>query len=348
MNTKPPTHPNRLPGERLQPSSWIPFALLHLVPLAAIATGIGWADWQLLLWTYWLRIFFITAGYHRYFAHRTYKTSRVFQFILAFGGGTAAQKGALWWAGHHRLHHRYTDTVQDAHSPIKGVFFSHVGWIVSERSKPTPDSIADFQKYPELRFLNKHDWIAPWSLGIFCFWYGGASGLVTGFFLSTIMCWHSTFLVNSLAHLWGTRRFATPDSSRNNALVAFLTMGEGWHNNHHHIQSSCRQGFRWYEFDMSFYVLNVLSWLRVVKDIKAPNAKALQTARIADGAYDVGMFNFYWDKATTRVASATQRDDLVDLRTELTVQLDATSRAAAALAEASRRPATLRELDDAR
>lgn len=334
-----PRHPNRLPAERLSPVTSVPFVLVHLVPVLTIFTGIGWADWKLLLITFWTRMFFITGGYHRYFAHRTYKTSRAFQLLLAFGGTTAVQQGPLWWAGHHRLHHRYTDTVQDVHSPIKGVFYSHVGWIMASQADETPlDAIADFAKYPELRFLNRNNWIGPWALALLCLWVGGWSGLLVGFFLSTVMLWHTTFLVNSAAHLWGTRRYATADSSRNNLLIALLTMGEGWHNNHHHIQSSCRQGFRWWEIDVTYYVLKVLSWLRIVRDIKAPNPTAMRTAVLADGAYDIGMFRFHWDKATTRVASATEREDLADARVELSRLADATLVAAEELGRRSRRP----------
>jgi len=333
-------HPNRLPDEKINPIASIPFIVVHFIPLLTIFTGIGWHDWQILLVTYWVRMFFITGGYHRYFAHRAYKTSRVFQFLLALGGSTAVQKGVLWWAGHHRLHHRFTDTVQDAHSPIKGVVFSHVGWIVSPQNDFTPtDAISDFNKYPELRFLNSHDFIGPWALAIGCYLWGGWSGLLVGFFLSTVMLWHTTFLVNSMSHLVGTRRFATDDSSRNNVFVALLTMGEGWHNNHHHIQSSARQGFKWWEIDVTYYILKLLSVFHIVWDLKKPNEKALATARIKDGAYDIGMFQFHWDKATTRVAAATQRTDLEDARVAFSRKADEALVAAQELGRQSRRPA---------
>jgi stearoyl-CoA desaturase (delta-9 desaturase) len=331
-------HPNRLPGERVDLKASAPFVIFHFIPLLAIFTGIGWFDWQILLVTYWVRMFFITAGYHRYFAHRSYKTSRAFQFILAIGGTTAAQKGPLWWAGHHRNHHRFSDTVQDIHSPIKGVLFSHIGWVVCPATDAVPDTIADFEKYPELRFLSRFDWIGPWALGIACYLVGGWSGLLVGFFLSTIILWHCTFLVNSMAHLWGTRRYATADSSRNNPLIAFLCMGEGWHNNHHHLQSSARQGFKWWEFDMSFYVLKFLSLFHIVWDIKKPNEKVKKTALISEGAYDIGMFRFHWDKATTRVGSAVARPDLEDIRAKFAGLADETLQAAEELGVATRKP----------
>lgn len=317
------THPNRLSDEHVKVIPSAAFLLVHLLPLLAILTGVGFADWMLLLVTYWLRIFFITAGYHRYFAHRAFSTNRVFQFILALGGATAVQKGPLWWAANHRLHHRHTDTVRDSHSPIKGIFYSHMGWIMAPHADETRlDAIADFAKYPELRFLNRQDWIAPWALAMTCLWVGGWSGLLWGFFLSTVLVWHSTFMVNSVAHLWGTRRFATDDTSRNNFLVAFLTMGEGWHNNHHHIASSVKQGIRWWEIDATYYVLRMLSWLHIVTDLRLPHEAQLNSARIKDGAWDVGMFKWYWDKASTRAAMATANPESDDLRLELVTTTD--------------------------
>lgn len=260
-----------LPAGRINPRSSIPFFLVHLVPLLAIFTGVSTTAWVLLAVTFWGRMFFITAGYHRYFAHRTFRTGRVFQFILAVGGNTAVQKGPLWWAGHHRIHHRYTDTEADPHTPRKGFWWSHAGWILSDDTSPVPEgTMKDFEKYPELRFLTRHDWIAPWSLALVCFLIGGWSGLLIGFFLSTVLLWHATFLINSLAHVYGSRRFVTEDTSRNNPLLAVLTMGEGWHNNHHKAPYVARQGLRWWEIDVTWYVLVVLEKLRVVHDVKRP------------------------------------------------------------------------------
>ena len=219
--------------ERVNWPRSIPFFLVHLLPFLAFFTGVTAKAWILCGVLYFGRMFFITAGYHRYFSHRSYKTSRVFQFILAFGGASASQKGALWWASHHRLHHRFSDTELDIHSPQKGFWWSHVGWILANKYKATDyDSIKDFSKYPELVWLNKHDGVAPWTLGIVSFLIAGWSGLLIGFFLSTVLLWHGTFTVNSLNHVFGKRRYATTDTSRNSAILAFMTMGEGWHNNH--------------------------------------------------------------------------------------------------------------------
>ena len=265
------------------PISWrssIPFMALHFVPLLAIWTGISSTAVILFVVTYFVRMFCITAGYHRYFAHRAFKTSRAFQFLLALGGVMATQKGPLWWAAHHRRHHRSSDTDDDVHSPKHGVFWSHVGWVISTEFGPTDvDSIKDFAKYPELRWLNKNDWVGPWSLGLACFLVGGWSGLVVGFFTSTVVLWHCTFMVNSVAHLVGRRRYPTSDTSRNNWFVAVLTGGEGWHNNHHYYQASARQGFRWWQIDTTFYVLKALSWVGVVWDVKTVPERVLRAPR---------------------------------------------------------------------
>lgn len=265
----------RTPEEKINKLSSIPFALLHLLPFLALYTGVSWRAVVLGVALYWSRVFFITAGYHRYFAHRTYRLNRFWQFVMAFGGTTAAQKGPLWWAAHHRDHHRYSDTELDIHSPRKGFWWSHVGWILCNRYKATKtDRIQDFAKYPELRFLDDYNWIGPWMVGIACFVIAGLPGLLIGFFGSTVALWHSTFMVNSLAHVWGGRRFDTSDTSRNNLFIAIATMGEGWHNNHHHFPKTAQQGFYWWEWDPSFYALVVGEKLGIVKGLRrVPKAK---------------------------------------------------------------------------
>ena len=276
----------------------IPFIAVHLAPLAAFFVTVTWQDWVLCGVLYVVRMFFITAGYHRYLSHRSYRMNRVAQFIMAFGGTTAVQKGPLWWAGHHRLHHRQTDLDDDVHSPRDGLWWSHVGWILSTRYKSTdPSTIKDFAAYPELRFLDRAPWIGPWLLAGACLLIGGWGGLLIGFFLSTVLLWHGTFLVNSMAHVVGRRRFATPDTSRNSLFVALLTGGEGWHNNHHYLPSSVRQGLTWWEIDPTWYVLRGLAAVGLVHDLKRPPARLLAQARVRDGAFDIGMFRSYWERA---------------------------------------------------
>ena len=278
--------------------SAIPFFLVHLAPLGAFFVSVSWQDWALCALLYVTRMFCITAGYHRYFSHRSYRMGRVAQFLMAFGGTTALQKGPLWWAGHHRTHHRFTDLDDDVHSPRDGFWWSHVGWILSTKYKDTNlDAIKDFAAFPELRLLERWNWVGPWALGLSCFVFGGWGALLIGFFLSTVLLWHGTFIVNSLAHIVGRRRYATPDTSRNSILIAIVTGGEGWHNNHHYLPASVRQGFRWWEFDPTWYVLRGLAVVRVVKDLKNPPGRLLDQARVHDGAFDIGMFRSYWERA---------------------------------------------------
>jgi stearoyl-CoA desaturase (delta-9 desaturase) len=285
-------------GARTDWLSAIPFFLVHLAPLAAFFVDVTWQDWVLCGVLYVTRMFCITAGYHRYFAHRTYKMGRVAQFVMAFGGTTALQKGPLWWASHHRIHHRYTDLDGDVHSPRDGFWWSHVGWILSTKYKDTDlDGIKDFAKYPELRWLEKRNWIGPWALAVASLLLFGWGGLLIGFFLSTVLLWHGTFLVNSMAHIIGRRRYATPDTSRNSFLIALITGGEGWHNNHHYLPASVRQGFRWWEYDPTWYVLKGLAAIHVVRDLKNPPSRLLDQARVRDGAFDIGMFRSYWERA---------------------------------------------------
>jgi stearoyl-CoA desaturase (delta-9 desaturase) len=295
----------RKPDERLNVVTSIPFFVMHLVPLLAVFTGVTVKAVVLGVVLYFGRMFFITAGYHRYFAHRSYKTNRAFQFVLALGGATAVQKGPLWWAAHHRDHHRWSDTDRDVHSPQRGFWWSHVGWILCDRYGASEhDRIRDFAKYPELRLIDRWNLLAPTALAVACYLLAGWSGLVVGFFASTVALWHGTFTVNSLAHVLGRRRYATEDTSRNSALIALWTMGEGWHNNHHYFQASARQGFFWWEIDPSWYVLRGLAAVRIVRDLKAPPAAALQANRVDRGSFDIGMFRNHWTKASGMVHAA--------------------------------------------
>lgn len=284
------TRYERAPNERVNWLASTPFVLVHLLPLAAIWTGVTRFDVLLCAALFVLKMFFITAGYHRYFSHRAFKTSRVMQFVLAFGGGTAAQKGALWWGAHHRHHHRYSDQPEDIHSPMKGFWWSHIGWITCDRYNDTDyEAIKDLAQYPELRFLNEHNLVPPVALGIACFLAGGWSALWIGFFLSTVLTYHATFLINSATHLFGRRRYALRDTSRNSLLTALLTFGEGWHNNHHHYPASAKMGFYWWEIDISYYLLELLCWFGLVWNLRGVPQAVLDANRVADGNPDLGM-----------------------------------------------------------
>ena len=296
----------RRPDDQLNWATSVPFFLFHLVCLGAVFTGIHARDLILCGVLYTVRMFLITAGYHRYFAHRSYRMNRVMQFLMALGGTTAAQKGPLWWAANHRDHHRFADTEADVHSPLKGFWWSHVGWILCDRygSVDYDEKIADFARYPELRFLDKYNLVGPWLLAIACYLWGGPSALIVGFFWSTVLLWHGTFTVNSLAHVLGRRRYATSDTSRNSLLIALYTGGEGWHNNHHYRPSSARQGFYWWEVDTTYYVLRTMSFAGLVRDLHRPSDKHRRASRVKDGNFDFGMFRAYWTKASGAIATA--------------------------------------------
>ncbi|MCP5045573.1 MAG: acyl-CoA desaturase [bacterium] len=253
-----------------------PFLMFHFIPFLGIWTGVTVMDWVVCGFLYFSRMFFITAAYHRYFSHRTYRMGRVMQFLMALGGATAAQKGVLWWAYHHRLHHRASDQPGDVHSPRKGFWWSHIGWVLCTKYEETDyEVIKDFAKYGELRWLNKYHLVPPVVLGFLVYVIGGSSMVVIGFFLSTVLVYHGTFSINSFTHIVGRRRYATSDTSRNSMFLALVTMGEGWHNNHHHYQASVRQGFFWWEVDITYYILKLMSWFGLVHDLKYPPANVL-------------------------------------------------------------------------
>jgi len=259
------------------------FVLSHLAVLGAFWSGVTWQALVLCFVLLFVRLWGVTAGYHRYFSHRTYKTSRSFQFLLAVLAQSSSQKGVLWWASHHRVHHKLSDQPGDVHSPVQnGFVYAHLGWIFDGTEETRWDKIRDFAKYPELRWLNKYWAVPPAALALVSFLIAGWPGLFIGFFGSTVLLWHNTFLINSLTHVWGTRRFETTDQSRNNIVTAMLTLGEGWHNNHHHYQSSCRNGFYWWEIDVTYYVLKMLSWVGLVWDIRGVPEHVLEEGRRRD------------------------------------------------------------------
>ncbi|HKO03976.1 MAG TPA: acyl-CoA desaturase [Candidatus Acidoferrales bacterium] len=250
----------------------LPFAAVHVAVLGVLFVHFRWWYPLLAVGLYGARMFFVTAGYHRYFSHRTFKTSRAFQFLLAFSAMTSLQKGVLWWAAHHRHHHRFSDLEEDIHSPsLNGFWWSHLGWILSKRYNTTrAELVPDLARYPELRWLNKYHMVPGVTLAAVLFLTGGLSVFLWGFCVSTVMLWHGTFTINSLCHVFGRRRYATNDTSRNSLILSLITMGEGWHNNHHRYMSSVRQGFFWWEIDLTYYILKMLSWVHIVWDLKMP------------------------------------------------------------------------------
>jgi stearoyl-CoA desaturase (delta-9 desaturase) len=280
----------RLDREQLDYSVCVQFLFMHVACLLVVWTGVSVVAVVTCLALYVVRMFAITAGFHRLLAHRTYRSGRIFQFVLAFIGTAAYQKGPLWWSAHHRRHHLHADTEDDLHSPLAHTLWrSHVGWFLSRDSQATEwKLIPNLMKYRDLRLLDRFYSVPPILLAVSMFLLGAAlqryapglgtsawQMLVWGFFISTVMLYHGTFTVNSLAHVFGKRRFATTDGSRNNLFVALITLGEGWHNNHHYYPSSERQGFYWWEIDISHYTLRALSWLGLVWDLRAPPASVV-------------------------------------------------------------------------
>jgi stearoyl-CoA desaturase (delta-9 desaturase) len=261
----------------------LPFILLNLSVVAVFWVGFSWValTTALILWV--TRVFSIGAFYHRYFSHRTYKANRFWQFIFAIMGATAVQRGPLWWATHHRQHHMYADEYEDAHSPVKhGFLWSHIGWFMSKKHYYyNPERVKDLARFPELVFLDRFDSLVPLLLATSLFVAGvlmhryapglGTTGwqmFIWGFSISTIAVFHTTVSINSISHRWGKRRFQTKDNSRNSLFLALLTLGEGWHNNHHHYPGTARQGFMWWEVDITFYVLKLMERLRIISDVR--------------------------------------------------------------------------------
>ncbi len=284
------------PGaERVDWMGVAPFFLMHLACLSVFIVGFSGVAMTVALMLYVARMFFITGFYHRYFSHRAFKTSRGFQFIMAAAGCSAVQRGPMWWASHHRSHHAHSDEQEDPHSPhIVGFFMAHSGWFLT-RSKflTLKENVRDWMRYPELRWLDRFDVLVPiimalslYALGSLLQWAWpglGTSGgqmLVWGFVISTVMVYHATFAINSLSHRYGTQRFNTGDHSKNNLWLAIVTLGEGWHNNHHHYPASARQGFYWWEIDVSWYGLIVLRKLGLIWDLRGVPAKVLLRQRI--------------------------------------------------------------------
>ena len=273
----------RAKPDRVEFPRCISFIVLHLGCLGVFLTGWSAVAVVTAIFFYAVRLFAVTAFFHRYFSHRAFRTSRIAQFIFAVWAGTTVQRGALWWAAVHRHHHQHSDHEEDVHSPtLQGFWWSHIGWMTSSRNFPTDYSrVKDFAKFPELVFLNRFDLLVPFIFALALYGFGavlhhyvpqwGTSGpqmLVWGFFISTVFLLHATLFINSLAHVFGRRRYPTNDTSRNSFLLALITFGEGWHNNHHRFMNSARQGFFWWEIDVTYYLLKALSWTGVIWDLR--------------------------------------------------------------------------------
>lgn len=276
----------------------IGMTIFHLGALGVLFTGASEVAVIAMIAYYLIRGFGVTGGFHRLLAHRAYKTGRVMQFLITLAGSLAVQGGPLWWVAHHRAHHRYTETDKDIHSPVtKGFWQAHIGWMGSPSSfNENGAGARDLHQYPELKFLQRHYAFIVLGQAAVIFLIGAAIGklfpqsgtsglqfLVWVYFFGTVALWHATFMVNSVCHTWGQRPFDAKDASTNNWLVVFLALGEGWHNNHHKFSNSARHGLLWWQFDLTWCVLVVLSKLGLVSDLKTPHQQVLQDA-LAEGA----------------------------------------------------------------
>ena len=289
-------------GPRAREIDWprvLPFMALHLACAAVVFVGASWTAVIVAAGLYALRMFAITGFYHRYFSHRAFHTSRAAQFVFALLGAAGVQRGPLWWASHHRHHHAHSDAPDDVHSARRhGFFWSHMGWFMTRGNFAARSAlVSDLARFPELRFIDRYDVLVPFALAAALYIGGevlarmapalGTDGLqlvVWGFCISTVALYHATFTTNSLAHRFGRRRYATRDDSRNNPWLALITFGEGWHNNHHHFPGAARQGFYWWEFDLTYYGLRLLSALGLIWDLKEVPPAMLAARRCALGA----------------------------------------------------------------
>lgn len=273
----------------------IPFIILHLSCFMIFFVGFSWTAFVVCMSLFAIRMFAITGFYHRYFSHKTFRTSRFVQCLFAMIGATAVQRGPLWWAAHHRGHHMHSDTTEDKHSPKEhGFIWSHMGWFLTKSNFVTNTKlIRELIRFPELRIIDRFDLLMPlalsislWGLGYYLEQYepslhtNGFQLFIWGFSVSTIMLYHATFLVNSVAHQWGKKRYETKDTSRNNFLIAILTFGEGWHNNHHHYPGSARQGFYWWEIDLTYYVLKCLAMMGIIWDVRTVSENIRESKKI--------------------------------------------------------------------
>ena len=304
--------------------SVVPFLLVHAACLAALLTGVTWRAAAIGFVLYWARMFGIVAGYHRLFSHRSYVTSRLGQFALACLAQSSGQKSVLWWAAKHRHHHLHSDAEQDVHSPARsGFFYSHVAWIFARNQDVTDlSAVRDLAAYPELVWLHRFEQLPAICLGILCFLLAGWIGVIVGFFWSTVLVYHATFCINSLAHVHGSKRYVTGDDSRNNWLLAIFTMGEGWHNNHHAYPSSVRQGFRWWELDMAFYLLKLSSWFGLVHGLKTPPKHVLRNehrlgSKVLDRVAEQLAGRFNAERIAGSIAANLHVQELLVLRAKL-------------------------------
>ncbi|HEY1909661.1 MAG TPA: fatty acid desaturase [Vicinamibacterales bacterium] len=260
------------------------FWIVQASALLVLTVPFRWAYIGLWAASHFVRALGLTLMYHRYYAHRAFKMNRGARFVWTLIGTAAMQKGPIWWAGHHVMHHKFADREGDPHSPmISGFYYAHVGWFLHDTKFDQLDAsnpvVRDFGKFPEIAWLEKYFIIPPTVMAVAMYLYGGWPWLVYGFCLPTMTLAHATFCINTVNHLFGSRRFETMDDSRNNPITAFFAVGEGWHNNHHRYQRAARNGFYWWEFDLTWYTMKAMAALGLVWDMQPVPARIYEEAR---------------------------------------------------------------------
>ncbi len=275
-------------SQKIHWNTIVAVVLFHAGAVAAFFT-FSWQNLVAFTLLWWVaNSLGIGLGYHRLLTHRGFKTPKWVEYTLAFFGTMALQSGPISWVTTHRLHHAFTETDKDPHSPEGGLWWAHIGWIFKGTAQIQPEAVMtryspDLMKERGLRVMNDYYWLSSVLTGIVCFAIGGWSMVFWAVGLRTVFGWHTTWLVNSWTHSWGSRRFETRDTSTNSGLIAALTFGEGWHNNHHAYPRSARHGLTWKEFDINWIQIKVMEKLGIATDIYAYdlNAKEERTLQKA-------------------------------------------------------------------
>ena len=265
-------------------ASIVIFWLVQVSALLVFAVPFAWGYVALWAVSHFARAVGLTLAFHRYYAHRAFQMNRAARFIWTFAGVAAMQKGPLWWAGHHVYHHKFADRDGDPHSPkVSGFYYAHIGWFLNDQKykkiDPSNPVVRDFSKYPDVRLLDEYYFLPPLLLGLAMYAIGGFPWVVWGFCLPTMTLAHATFAINTVNHLYGSRRFETRDESRNNAITALFAAGEGWHNNHHRYQRAARNGFYWWEIDITYYVILAMQAVGLAWDVQRVPDRIYREAR---------------------------------------------------------------------
>jgi stearoyl-CoA desaturase (delta-9 desaturase) len=257
--------------------NWTTFGFVlvfHLFAIAAFFT-FSWTNLAAAVIVWWVAgSLGIGLGYHRLLTHRGFKVPKWLEYTLSTFGALALQSGPLSWVTTHCIHHAFTETDKDPHSPRHGTYWAHIGWIFRGTAQnQTPETVKrycpDFADDRFHQLLDRYYYIPTVAVSLLLLAIGGWSMVLWAIFLRTVVGWHFTWLVNSATHLWGTRRYETRDDSRNNPLIAVITFGEGWHNNHHAYPRSARHGLVWYEFDQNWLQIKLLEKLGLAKNVYA-------------------------------------------------------------------------------